>query len=208
METIQPVVKGPLTEGQAPEAIKQEVTPKEEVKLPAQPGSKTEPTELLKSLQEERELRRLAQEEAKLAKEELNKINSSVPSEADAWSDEGKLIVEKHVKPLQDTINSLEEKLALKDVQATYPVLREISSEFDEFRKEYPRHKLDNVAKLFLSEKGLLEPQRKGLEKPTGGFKNQKTPGSMTTEEVRHLRETNFRKYSDMAKKGLIKIEN
>ena len=208
METIQPVVKGPLTEGQAPEAIKQEVTPKEEVKLPAQPGSKTEPTELLKSLQEERELRRLAQEEAKLAKEELNKINSSIPSETDAWSDEGKLIVEKYVKPLENTISSLEEKLALKDVQATYPMLKELSSDFDEFRKEYPRHKLDNIAKLFLAEKGLLEPTRKGLEKPTGGPKNQKTPGTMTTAEVKHLRENDHRKYRDMLKKGLIKIEN
>ena len=202
------VVKEELTPPSASNANQQEVLPKEEIKQPAQPGSKTEPTELLKSLQEEREKRRLAEEKTKQIEEELNTIKSSVPSETDAWSEEGKLIVEKHVKPLQDTINSLEEKLALKDVQATYPVLREISSEFDEFRKEYPRHKLDNVAKLFLSEKGLLEPQRKGLEKPTGGFKNQKTPGSMTTEEVRHLRETNFRKYSDMAKKGLIKIEN
>ena len=199
------VVNDPLTQGQASEATPQEVLPKEEIKLPAQPGAKTEPTELLKSLQEEREKRRLAEEKLKLAEE--NNINSSVLSD-DAWSDEGKLIVEKYVKPLENTISSLEEKLALKDIQATYPMLREVSSEFDEFRKEYPRHKLENVAKLFLTEKGLLGNQRQGLEKPTGGPKNQKTPGTMTTAEVKDLRENNYRKYVDMLKKNQIKIEN
>ena len=202
------VVNTPLTPEQAQNATSQVVLPKEEIKQPAQPGSKTEPTELLKSLQDEREKRRLAEEKTKLVEEELNKIKSSVPSESDAWSDEGKLIVEKHVKPLQDTINSLEERLLLKDIQTTYPMLREVSSEFDEFRKEYPRHKLENVAKLFLSEKGLLDSPRQGLEKPTGGPRNQKAPGTMTNDEVKHLRETNFRKYADMLKKNQIKIEN
>ena len=202
------VVNPDLTNQQTQEVKTQVVTTKEDVVTPAQPGSKTEPTELLKSLQEEREKRRLAEEETRLAKEELNKINSSIPSETDAWSDEGKLIVEKYVNPLKDTISSLEEKLALKDIQATYPMLKEVSSEFDEFRKEYPRHKLDNVAKLFLTEKGLLGTQRAGLEKPTGGPKNQKTPGTMTTAEVKDLRENNYRKYVDMLKKNQIKIEN
>ena len=201
------VVKDPLTQGQASEAPTQVVTPKEEVVAPAQPGSKTEPTELLKSLQEEREKRRLAEEDAKLAKEELNKINSSIPSE-DAWSDEGKLIVEKYVKPLENTITSLREEIDLKNIQATYPMLKELSTDFDEFRKEYPRHKLENVAKLFLTEKGLIGTQRVGLEKPTGGPKNQKTPGTMTTAEVKDLRENNYRKYVDMVKKGQLKIEN
>ena len=202
------VVKDPLTQGQASEAKPQEVVSKEEVQQSAQPGSKTEPTELLKSLQEEREKRRLAEEKAKLVEEENLQLKSSIPSETDAWSDEGKLIVEKYVRPLESTISSLEERLALKDIKATYPMLGEVSEEFDEFRKEYPRHKLDNVAKLFLTEKGLLEPQRKGLEKPTGGPKNQKAPGTMTTSEVKHLRENDYRKYVDMLKKGLLKIEN
>ena len=202
------VVNTPLTPEQAQNATPQVVSQNEDVKLPAQPGSKTEPTELLKSLQDEREKRRLAEEKAKLVEEELNTIKSSIPSETDAWSDEGKLIVEKYVKPLESTINSLQETIALKDIQAMYPMLREVSSEFDEFRKEYPRHKLENIAKLFLTEKGLLGTQRQGLEKPTGGPKNQKTPGSMTTAEVKHLRENDHRKYRDMLKKGLIKIEN
>ena len=202
------VVKEELTPSQASDATTQEVLPQEDVKQPAQPGSKTEPTELLKSLQEERELRRLEQEKRKLVEEELNTIKSSTPSETDAWSDEWKLIVEKYVKPLENTITSLEERLALKDIQAQFPALREFSTDFDEFRKEYPRHKLENVAKLFLSEKGLMEPQRKGLERSTGGPKNQKTPGTMTTAEVKDLRENNYRKYVDMLKKNQLKIEN
>lgn len=192
-----------------PEAGEPQKTPQTEVP----PVKKVEITkEELNELKHKAEVSSQNFERAKKAEDKLrvletpNTINE-VSSENDAWSDEGKLIVGK-LSPLEDKINSLEERLALKDIQATYPMLREVSSEFDEFRKEYPRHKMENVAKLFLSEKGLLDSPRKGLEKPTGGPKNQKTPGTMTNEEVKHLRETNFRKYADMLKKGLIKIEN
>jgi hypothetical protein len=54
-------------------------------------------------------------------------------------------------------------------------------------------------------EKGLLEPVRKGLEKPTGGDRTPLSSG-MSTEEVKSLRETDYKKYREMLKKGLIKF--
>ena len=64
---------------------------------------------------------------------------------------------------------------------------------------------MENVVKLFLSENGLIESPRRGLEKPTGGDRTPPLMG-MTSEEVKTLRETNYRKYEDMLMKGQIKI--
>lgn len=130
------------------------------------------------------------------------------PSE-DVFSDEGKAILQKYVTPLESKITSLEDQLALKDIQAKFPELKELNSEFEEYRKEYPRHKLENVAKLFLDEKGLGPSQpRKGLEQATGGPRNAPSLGKMTAEEVKQLRETNFKLYQDKLMRGEIQIAN
>lgn len=146
--------------------------------------------------------------EKKALEDELALRSSAppVPTGDEPFSDEGKLIVEKYVTPLQQTVVSLQDELALKDVQAQFPMLKELSGEFDEFRKDYPRHKLANVAKLFLSEKGLIDTPRQGLEKPTGGDRTPPSTG-MTSEEIKTLRTTNWPKYQDMLRKGLIKVE-
>jgi hypothetical protein len=126
------------------------------------------------------------------------------PSNADGIiSDEGQAILKQHIAPLQQTIQSLEDRLALKDLQAAHPQLKELSSEFEDFRKEYPRTKLENVAKLFLSEKGFLEPKRPGLEQSTGGPRVAPKVG-MTLEEFDKLRDTNFRLYQEMVQKGQV----
>ena len=200
------VVNTPLTPEQAQNATPQVVSQNEDVRLPAQPGSKTEPTELLQSLRDEREKRRLAEEKAKLAEEELNNIKSSVPSEQDAWSDEGKILQNK-ITSLEQQVTEQKEERDLERLYNQYPLLREKADAFKEYRKaEHPRAKIESVAKLYLSEEGLLEPKRKGLENPTGGSRTPMNPG-MTSEEVKHLRETDPRKYREMIKKDLLKIE-
>lgn len=191
-----PVVNAPVTtENKVEEPINNGVV--NQVQPTTAPGSKTDSELLLKSLQEEREKRRLAEEKLK---------EYETPPVSDVFSDEGRAIVEKYVTPLQQTVESLQDQLVLKDLYNAYPDLKGLSSEFDEFRKDYPRHKLDNVAKLFLTEKGMLDTPRKGLEKPTGGVRTPISTG-MTHEDIKNLRETNYRKYQDMLMKGLIKVE-
>jgi len=199
MEEIQPVVKEEVT---APE-VREDLNPTpvaevtEETPAPIQAGDKTDPNLLLKSLQEEREKRRLLEEE-------LETLKSSALSE-EVYSDEGK-ILKKQITTLTEKINFIEEEKILQGLYFQYPVLKDKSAEFDEFRKDYPRTKLENVAKLYLAENGLLEPVRKGLEKPTGGPRAPLTSG-MTADDVKTLRETNFKKYQEMVSKGQIKIE-
>ncbi len=203
MENTKPVVnQEPVTDTPASEGVKtqeSEAVVTEETIAKAQAGDKTDPNLLLKSLQEEREKRRLLEEE-------LEQVKSSALSEDEVFSDEGKAL-KKQITALTEKINSLEEDKNLQTLYNQYPILKEKSEEFDKFREDYPRTKLENVAKLYLAENGLLEPARKGLEKPTGGTRTPMTSG-MTVEDVKHLRETNWKKYQDMVTKGLIKIES
>src|SRR3990167_3972436 len=129
------VVNTPLTPEQAQNATPQVVAQNEDVKLPAQPGSKTEPTELLKSLQEEREKRRLAEEKAKLIEEELNTIKSSVPSESEAWSDEGK-VLEGKMKAQGSELFEVKQKLAKMEVLEVHPMLKDMWTELEDFRND------------------------------------------------------------------------
>lgn len=131
--------------------------------------------------------------------------NNPPPPSADL-SEEGQAIVERYVKPLETKIGGLEDQIAVKDLVIEFPQLKPFQAEFEEYRQAYPRHKLANVAKLFLQEKGLLESApRPGLEKPTGGPKIQPKTG-MSVEEVRNLRENNPKKYAEMVRKGQIQI--
>ena len=195
MEEI-PVVNGQSTpaqpsEGKAP-------TVPQEGGTPSAPGSKTESELLLKSLQEEREKRRVLEEE-------ISSLKSSLPSD-EVFSDEG-LALKKQLDAMNEKFSTLEEEKNLEKLYNQYPLLRESADKFIEFRQaEHPRAKLESVAKLFLAENGLLEPQRKGLEKPTGGTRTPESQG-MTVEEIADLRSNNWKKYKDMAAKGLIEIK-
>ena len=160
------------------------------------PGSKTPESNFLAALHEERRLR-------KELEDKLNNINTTTPSD-EVYSDEGRLLNDK-ISSLEAKFEQLEIEKVVAQVHSKFPVLKEHSAEFDEFRKEYPRHKMENVAKLFLTEKGLLEVPRKGLESPTGGQRGPSEP-QMTTEDVKHLRETNYKLYKEKLNKGLIKV--
>ncbi len=159
-------------------------------------GSKTPSELLLKSLQEEREKR-------KELEDQISLLTSS--SSPDMFSDEGKAL-KGEIEGLKSSLDTLKAENAKKDVLIAYPVMKENWEEFETFRND-PENKgmnLRTATKVFLQDKGLIEPQRKGLEKPTGG---QRVPvnQSMSNEDIKSLRETNFRKYSDMLEKGEIK---
>ena len=160
------------------------------------PGSKTPEANLLAALHEERRLR-------KELEDKLNNINTTTPSD-EVYSDEGRLLSNK-ISSLEAKLEQLEEEKTVAQVHSQFPMLKELSGEFDEFRKEYPRHKMENIAKLFLTEKGLLEPKRKGLENPTGGQRGP-AESQMTHDDIRNLRETNYKAYKDKLQKGLIKV--
>jgi hypothetical protein len=155
----------------------------------SEPGAKTDPTLLLKSLKEEREKRRKLEEQIELLQ---------TPKEA--FSDEGKL--------LESKIKELDEKIALNDTIALFPALKDKSSEFTEFKKDYPGVAVDKLAKLFLAEKELLDtaPDRKGLEPASGGVRTPPKTG-LTSEEVGDMRMNNHRKYMKLLHEGKIKLD-
>lgn len=162
---------------------------------PVTPGSKTPPENLLAALQEERRKR----------KELEDKLNNTTPTLSDdQMSDEGRMLKTQIVQ-LNNKIEEMEQESRLKQLNEQFPALKDKSAEFQEFRKEYPHHKLENVAKIFLAENDLIvpTPTRKGLEQPTGGTRVP-AQGGMSTEDIKNLRDTNFRKYTEMLMTGKI----
>lgn len=171
---------------------------------PPAPGSKTDSELLLRSLQEEREKRRLAEE----ALEEARKASIPPALPEGVFSDEGKAIIEKHVKPLVDQVTNLTEQLSMERLLVAYPALKEKLSEFHEFRRSRSSYSLEDAAKLFMSETGITPeaPKRKGLEKPSGGGERVPTPQGMTREDVENLRKNDYNKYVKLLKEGKIAI--
>lgn len=161
-------------------------------------GSKTPEPNLYAALEQERKERKEAEARAKLAEEAL--AEKTTPAE-DIYSDEGK-ILKNQLGALNSKFEDLQRERELEKVHAQFPVLKDRTGEFDEFAKEYPRHKLENVAKIFLAEKGLMDDfqPRKGLEKPTAGPKDPQT--GITSEDVATLRKTNYRKYIELLQSG------
>lgn len=141
-------------------------------------------------------------ERAKKAEEELKKYKAQLEGDDTSDVDEGE------VEQLKTKLSEIEGKLSQKEVLETYPVLKEVWSEFEEYTKneENQGMKLQTAAKAFIAEKELNTPKRKGLEKATGGDKTPKSSG-MTSEQLENLRKTDGRKYREMLKKGLIKFK-
>ena len=171
----------------------------EEVKqvIPEVKGIKTPPENLYAALEEERRKR-------KEAEDRLHSI-SIEPQVSEAFSDEGKLL-EREINSLRGVVNSLQEEKVLSATYSKYPELTGLTSEFDSFRADYPGAKAENVAKLFLMEKGLLSTPRKGLEKQTSGGQVPVSSG-LTSEEIADLRKNNHRKYTDLLLSGKIKFD-
>lgn len=126
--------------------------------------------------------------------EELERINQSIQTD---FSDEG--------RALQSEIKTIKESLAKRDVLDANPILKDKWKEFEDFRAD-PDNKgmnMKTAAKAFLTESGLLEVPRQGLESKTGGDRIPFSTG-MTIEEAEKLRVTNSRGYADALAKGLI----
>jgi len=175
---------------------------KEEAPAP-KAGDKTDPNLLLESLQKEKIKRRELESKIAELEEKLNSHDSSDDSD-EVFSDEGK-ILKREIESLRSKLTEREEMEALNGIMAKYPALKDVRNEFDEYRKRYPLVELESIARLFLSENGMLNTKRKGLERPTGGDKTPQ-PSGMTSQEAETLRKNNGRKYRDMLKKGQIKI--
>lgn len=167
-------------------------------------GAKTPEPNLYAALEEERRLRKEADARAKEAEAQLAQKPEIVVQAEDIYSDEGK-VLKNQIGQLSSKLDDIQKERDLERLYATYGVLKDKSSEFNEFAKDYPRHKLDTVAKLFLAENGLLEEAtpRKGLERPTAGHKDTK-PTGMATDDVANLRKTNYTKYLELLRNGQI----
>ena len=168
----------------------------EETPTPA--GGKTDPNLLLKSLKEEREKRRLLEEQ-------IATLQTNTQSDTeDVFSDEGKAL-KKRIDALESALADNRTENAKKDLQMSNPVFKEKWEEFEEFRSN-PENKgmnLRTAAKAYLIENGLLETPRKGLEKPTGGTRTP-TPTGMTSEDKLNLMKNNFREYQKLLMQGKI----
>lgn len=102
----------------------------------------------------------------------------------------------------------MEDERRLETVYRTYPALADKRQEFDEYRSQYPSDKMDTVAKLFMAEQGMLDevPKRKGLEKAGGGKKTTPAQTGMNTEDIKRLRENNYKEYVKQVRSGKIQI--
>ena len=186
------VVNSPVTE----DTVVEETQPEVQVQG-TQAGDKTPSHLLLKSLQAEREKNKQLE----------NKLSEfATLSDEETFSDEGRAL-QKEIQSLRSELTDVRGELTKKDLVISHPVLKEKWEEFEEFRQdpENSGMSLKTAAKAYLAENGLLGTTRKGLEKQTGGTRTppQSTPSA---EDIKTLRETNFKKYSDMLSKGQIKV--
>lgn len=164
-----------------------------------QPGEKTDPALLLKSLQDEREKRRLAEDAQKAAEAELKRLQGIVAS---GDMSEGEKALKTQIDTLESTIAGMNAAKVKADLETKFPALKDKAAEFAEFRKAYPAGNDESIAKIFLAENGLLDTgTRRGLEKPSGGGRTVQ-PQGMTYAEAEELRKNNFRLYTKLLREG------
>lgn len=167
------------------------------------PGAQTPPENLLAAVKEEREKNRELTEKLRLAEEAL--LLGAVSN--DDFSDEGKLLIEKHVKPIADALNKLSDNLTVREVITKYPALAERQAEFEEYRKARPGYSADDVATLFLTEQGLITPpvRRQGLEESRGGDRTP-APTGMSSADADKLRMTNYKEWLRLLHAGQLPL--
>lgn len=138
---------------------------------------------------------KIAELEAQIAQ-----LSTEVPSD---FRDE-------RVDKLSVELADLKAKQSKSEVLEQYPVLKGEWDNFEKFRED-PDNKgmsLKTAAKAFLTEKGLLgnSGPRTGLERPTGGDRTPVQTGKMSAADAKKLRETDYKKYVEMLRKGLIDV--
>ena len=140
-------------------------------------------------------LKKAEQDAADLQTALDNLSNNEVPSDGE------------RVAKLEAQLKEVQGELAKGKVLEKYPILKDLGGELDAFRAE-PENKgmnLQTAAKAFLTEKGLLEPTRKGVEKGSGGQRQALSVG-MSNSDIKNLRETNYKGYLEAIRKGQIKF--
>lgn len=133
---------------------------------------------------------------------ELEALQTGTPP-GEGISDEGRALM-KEIDSLKSKISSIESDGAIKELKNSNPIFKDKWTEFEEFRakEENKGMNLKTAAKAFLVENGLLDPVRKGLEQPTGGPRQSQPSGKMTAEDVKKLRETNYKEYEKLLMEG------
>lgn len=124
------------------------------------------------------------------------------------FSEEAKVLLGK-ISALEALASTNAQKETLKTLETSHPALKDKSTEFETFRNDPVNAgmSMSTAAKAFLVENNLYEAPkpRPGVEKPAGGGRVP-TPGKMTAEDVADLRNTNFRKYSQLVREGKIDL--
>lgn len=199
------VVVNPLKEDGTPKTPEEIAQERADKGLPPEPGSKTDSALLLKSLQEEREKRRLDAEKIEELTQKITELETALSS-PDIISDEGKAL-KKEIDDFKIQIGSLTRDVAFRDVLIDNPVIKEHKEEFEKFLAdpENAGMSLKTATKAFLTERGLSgDSRRPGLERTTGGGRQTPNPVKMSLEEITHLRQTNFKQYLKLLEQGLI----
>lgn len=154
------------------------------------------------------EIRKKIEKENEALKEKLEQLETQLDSSDPDILEERRLV--KEIESLKETVANLKAKNELSEVEAVYgkyPVLREKLQEFDEFKENNRGMSLEVAAKAFLIENDLLEtPKKKGLEPARGGVKTAPSSSKMSVEDVRRLRETNYREYKRLNDEGKIRL--
>ena len=167
------------------------------------PGEKTDPALLLKSLQEERDKRKVL--EAELETERQKNVSENT---GEIVSDEGKALLTK-ISTLEREIIQGKEQDQIRTLQVQFPALKDKADEFEVYRTspEYAGMKLETAAKAFLAENELLvtPKSRKGLENAAGGGQRAPQSQGMTPEEIDNLRVTNYNEYARRIRVGTLK---
>lgn len=161
------------------------------------PGEKTDPALLLKSLQEERELRRKERENNERLERELQALKDAAGNTGEPLSEEGQTL-QRQIDSLKGQLATTENTKRLDALKSSFPALKDKATEFDTYRAD-PVNKgmsLETAAKAFLAENELLvpTPTRKGLEEGSGGAHTPPKQGK-SPEEIDDLRKNNYREY-------------
>lgn len=148
-----------------------------------------------------------AEADKKILLEEKAQLEAQLASSTNDFEDPNASVLTQ-LATLNQKFNQLEEDKQMDALLVQYPALKDKRSEFDAYRAEYPATKLEPIAKLFLAENELLTetPKRRGLEKAGGGQRTVNPSGKMSAEDVKRLRETNWKKYTQMLREGKIQI--
>lgn len=155
-------------------------------------------------------------ERAKKAELELKELKlqsqqKPAPFTDDDFSDEGRAL-KAEIASLKEDLSSFKKSKEEEAIYTKYPQLKEKSSDFKEYLED-PENKgisTDRLAKLFMVENSMIDtdtPKRKGLERPTSGAKETIKKG-FTEEDVKHLRDTQPRKYEQMLRNGQLNPDN